>query len=1061
MKKISTLLCMLYVLLGYSQQQTNSVQAIVRPIQINNEWKNQVNPIFQGLDKTKIPHGILNDYALEFTNVPAYNGTLTDSTYIDANVLGSIYKTLFMGKVTTSAQYFPTVETVANNWVTNRRSYNENEQSTLVVAGLFYQYSRINPQSSFKITVSNNQYFDKFLRGVWQNPYETLNTIAFTPALNSYNKKSFGVVLPQNLMLTNNSSLIQKTEVDFNDGLGYKLLTPDQKVYANYTQNGTYNWVFKTTLTNGSILYSHTKVKIDEPIVSQVPLNRGANDYANNVFISHPNQPLFLAQQGAILRIDYASSHNGQIRKPFIVAEGFDSGSITAPEKQGGDRTLSTLLTKTGELPSAGNNIFNLLLGDNQEYDIIYIDWQNGMHDIKHNSEVLRKVIKWVNAKKLESGSNEPNVLMGQSMGGLIGRYTLAKMENVYSENHDVRLFIAHDSPMQGANTPISTQFFSRHMYDEYTSAPVLYTLAEYIIPTILNFADLMSLGNLDVAFPSLENILTIQDTPAAMQMNYHYVDVASVPTTTVHQVWQQEFDTMGYPQQSENIAISNGNECATNHGFAPGDKFINLHDTDNPDLFGDLVHMIATPVIGTLINDIGLVILGVLPGSSKYYYDFDVHSNPNATASNRQVYTGRIRYEKKLLWLIKITHNVMNRTKQAPLGYLPFDTYSGGFYDINTIMEELPFSSNAIINPRYGFIPVVSALDIKRNNQEVLPSDYLKKYGGGITPEAALTSGFDRFIVDFNAGNTINNRHISFQVRSGNWLARELDEDIIPLINCSFVCENTSISGPAQMCTNGSIYSINVPSNVIPVWTVTQGGNLVTMTNNANGSVRLTSQQYSGTVVLSVTFGNQDCGFRTLTKTITIGNNSTNYKITVLNSYCDSNFQYFVLRPSTSISYNGFSNFLPNAGIFTVPFSGTNDAIFRIPKTHSGLIGFQILAQNSSCGRFRYSFSLQVRSCDNIVLPRMAQNTNEKRYVVYPNPSKNVVNVSLKEENINSENRATITAELFDMFGVSRGEVSIVNNQAVIDVSYLAEGVYVLRIHIDDLIESYEILVQ
>ena len=102
MKKISTLLFMLYASWGYSQQQTNSVQPAVRSIEINREWKNQINPIFQGLDKTRVPHGILNDYAMEFTNISAYNGTLTDSTFVDPNVLGSIFKTLFMAKVTST-----------------------------------------------------------------------------------------------------------------------------------------------------------------------------------------------------------------------------------------------------------------------------------------------------------------------------------------------------------------------------------------------------------------------------------------------------------------------------------------------------------------------------------------------------------------------------------------------------------------------------------------------------------------------------------------------------------------------------------------------------------------------------------------------------------------------------------------------------------------------------------------------------------------------------------------------------------------------------------------------
>jgi len=65
-------------------------------INIDNQWKNSINPIFVNLDKTKVQSGMLLDYAMEFTDVTAYNGVLTDTTYIDANVLGDICKTLFL-----------------------------------------------------------------------------------------------------------------------------------------------------------------------------------------------------------------------------------------------------------------------------------------------------------------------------------------------------------------------------------------------------------------------------------------------------------------------------------------------------------------------------------------------------------------------------------------------------------------------------------------------------------------------------------------------------------------------------------------------------------------------------------------------------------------------------------------------------------------------------------------------------------------------------------------------------------------------------------------------------
>lgn len=56
---------------------------------INREWAAKINQTFAGIDKSKVPHGILKDYAMEFTDVTAYNGVLTDSTFINTHVMGN------------------------------------------------------------------------------------------------------------------------------------------------------------------------------------------------------------------------------------------------------------------------------------------------------------------------------------------------------------------------------------------------------------------------------------------------------------------------------------------------------------------------------------------------------------------------------------------------------------------------------------------------------------------------------------------------------------------------------------------------------------------------------------------------------------------------------------------------------------------------------------------------------------------------------------------------------------------------------------------------------------
>ena len=119
MKKF-TLLLFLIPLLNFAQ------------INVDNNWKNLINPTFQNLDKTKIQSGMLLDYAMGFTDVTAYNGALTDSTFIDINVMGDIYKTLFMSKVVADTVHTPLFDRYAYNWAKARFKATKDSTSVYV-----------------------------------------------------------------------------------------------------------------------------------------------------------------------------------------------------------------------------------------------------------------------------------------------------------------------------------------------------------------------------------------------------------------------------------------------------------------------------------------------------------------------------------------------------------------------------------------------------------------------------------------------------------------------------------------------------------------------------------------------------------------------------------------------------------------------------------------------------------------------------------------------------------------------------------------------------------------
>ena len=79
-------------------------------------------------------------------------------------------------------------------------------------------------------------------------------------------------------------------------------------------------------------------------------------------------------------------------------------------------------------------------------------------------------------------GSTTPNVVLGQSMGGVIARYALKDMENK-GLPHDPRTYISHDAPHLGANVPLGYQFAARHGRSQYVHSPFQLLGGEVIVP--------------------------------------------------------------------------------------------------------------------------------------------------------------------------------------------------------------------------------------------------------------------------------------------------------------------------------------------------------------------------------------------------------------------------------------------------------------------------------------------------------------------------------------------------------------------------------------------------
>uniref|UniRef100_UPI0040498DDA T9SS type A sorting domain-containing protein n=1 Tax=Flavobacterium sp. TaxID=239 RepID=UPI0040498DDA len=1058
--------------------------------EINTEFANKMNFAFQPLEKNRVPFGLLKDQAFEFTELSAYNGVVTDSNYVQPVTIKQIYNTLLSARIHASASQFIQPDEYEQRWQANR------SQGIITLSGLFYNYAQfnVNAVTSNKLQVINNQFKDKYIGSTWQNPYETKQVFAIAPSVRKYKGYNLSIKFPANLWFTNATQSVQNIQIDANDGLGYRTTTFGQILSVTYTSSGLKSWKYKITLNNGQILYSHSKIIIEEGLVTIPHIDSyGANQIIKQPTTNNLSNTNELGRKNIIATkdyngsfgsakvvIDYASADR-KIRRPLIVAEGFDQGILTNPEEEFGITSYLDFKTivnnsQSGELQSLLTNV------NTKQYDIIWVDWNNGVDYIQKNAYVLEEVIKWVNNEKLANNSSQSNVVLGASMGGLIVRFALKDMED-NSLPTQTSLYISHDAPHQGANFPIGYQYMSRHALHQYVQSPLLLAGGEVIMPL---FTD----GVTPLDF------LLLQNTPAARQMLINYVGINYGITNTFHNDWQTELRLKGYPSMRK-IAISNGNHCATTQNAPAGANLLSIDGNYSTGWLTDIV-LTAFPSVNSsifqslaiLTNEPGFLV-GILPGGNKIKLDFKVNSLPSA--GTNQIYKGKITYTKKLLWLVNINVTITDKSFNSPTNTLPYDYYPGGTIETGirnsatasggSFWQQafVKYKMNISTEPSFCFIPTTSALDIGLGNVILNNDDYLKKYNvnaGLVTPKVSpfnnyITSFQDSFILDFEDNiQSTNEHHIYLHLRNANWLAREIDN--IPnnnqVFNCSFMCNNTQITGVDLLCTTATYQAPN--GGTFHNWSITQGANLVTSTGNNTNSFTLTAlPNASGPVTISLFIEDDGtCGGATITKNIWVGKpvltaNNWNFckdtyqrednSISVLSNPLSNITEYewmtgnFVGEPFPEVPVNIISSFL-------------GKAYFSAPSVGNGLV--QVRAKNQCGWTNWFPIDVYVTNCNPVGgggVITSYRTANPKIYTIYPNPAKDMVHIAITDSKNIVQKDGTTTGLLYDMMGLVKAEVAIINNKATFSVAQLPKGIYVLKINVNNQIESHQIAVE
>ena len=167
--------------------------------------------------------------------------------------------------------------------------------------------------------------------------------------------------------------------------------------------------------------------------------------------------------------------------------------------------------------------------------DLVVLNFADGGDYIQKNAMLLVELIQQVNASK---PNDEPLVVMGYSMGGLVARYALAYMEE-HNMNHETKLYISLDSPHKGAHVPLSIQ-------------ALVSTFENTVFATNQDF----------------QNLLKMRDAPAAKQMLKYRLEDATTASGELeisqeHLTFLEEMESLndchGFPSQCRNIAVSYG----------------------------------------------------------------------------------------------------------------------------------------------------------------------------------------------------------------------------------------------------------------------------------------------------------------------------------------------------------------------------------------------------------------------------------------------------------------------------------------------------------------------
>ena len=129
-------------------------------VEENAEVRTYLNNMFSTLDKTKVPHGLLKDYAFDLTDLDKYAGTeLNEKNSVDKEIFSYLLRTIRSAAVSVKP-FGDVIQILATQ-------YSAGSNNIVALGAIAYQYSfiKVNAVTDQFINYSNGKVSDKTVSG--------------------------------------------------------------------------------------------------------------------------------------------------------------------------------------------------------------------------------------------------------------------------------------------------------------------------------------------------------------------------------------------------------------------------------------------------------------------------------------------------------------------------------------------------------------------------------------------------------------------------------------------------------------------------------------------------------------------------------------------------------------------------------------------------------------------------------------------------------------------------------------------------------------------------------